>query len=108
MTRLFLIALVGFGCGGSRSGIETVLENGVEVVLNHDQPVRLRGEPSILALERVFTLDTEDDATAALGVTDIAWFDVDQAGNILVLVPPTGPRNCVYKLSPHGKLLASF
>lgn len=46
--------------------------------------------------------------SAALGVTDIFKFDVDRAGNILVLVPPWGPRNCVYKLSPDGKLMASF
>jgi hypothetical protein len=103
-----LMALFCLGCAGNRGGVEKTYENGVEVVLNRAEPVRLRGKPSILALEQVFVLDTEDDAIAALGVTDIVGFDVDPAGNILILVPPTGPRNCVYKLSPEGKLLASF
>ncbi len=103
-----LAALLCLSCGGGRSGVEKIVENGVEVVLNRAEPVRLKGEPSTLTLEKVFAIDTEDDATAALGVTDIYSFDVDRAGNILILIPPTGPRNCVYKLSPDGKLLASF
>jgi len=102
-----LTAFMCLSCGG-RSGVEKIVENGVEVVLNRAEPVRLKGEPSTLTLEKVFAVDTEDDATAALGVTDIYFFDVDRTGNILILVPPTGPRNCVYKLSPDGKLLASF
>ena len=103
-----LIALLCAGCGGGGSGVRKTTENGVEVVLNPAEPLRLKGKPVILTLERVFVLDTEDDATAALGVTDIGAFDVDQAGNLLILVPPTGPRDSVYKLSPKGKLLASF
>ncbi|MCX6568043.1 MAG: hypothetical protein NT147_03195 [Candidatus Aminicenantes bacterium] len=102
-----LAVLLCLSCGG-RSGVEKIVENGVEVVLNRAEPIRLKGEPSTLTLEKVFAVDTEDDATAALGVTDIYSFDVDRTGNILILVPPTGPRNCVYKLSPDGKLLASF
>ena len=107
-SSLVLTALLCLSCGGGGSGVHKRIENGVEVVLNPAAPVRLRGEPSILTLEKTFVLDTEDDATAALGVTDIAAFDVDRAGNILIIVPPTGPRDCVYKLSPDGRLLASF
>jgi hypothetical protein len=107
LTGVVLIVLSCLNCGG-RSGLEKTVENGVEVVLNRAEPVQLKGEPSTLVLEKVFAVDTEDDATAVLGVTDIYDFDVDKTGNILVLVPPTGPRNCVHKLSPDGKLLASF
>jgi len=108
LTGVVLIALWCVACGRGRSGVEKIVENGVEVVINRAEPVRLKGEPSTLTLEKVFAIDTEDDTTAALGVTDIYFFDVDHTGNILILVPPTGPRNCVYKLSPDGKLLASF
>jgi hypothetical protein len=96
------------GCRDGRSQVERIREKGVEVVLNRAEPYGLRGELSTLTLEKAFVLDTEDDAVAALGVTDIVNFDVDRAGNILVFIPPTGPRNCVYKLSPDGKLMASF
>ena len=112
MTRkaggIVLTVLICLGCGGGRSGVHRTVENGVEIVLNPAEPVRLKGEPSTLTLDKIFVLDTEDDATAALGVTDIAAFDVDREGNILILVPPTGPRDCLLKLSPDGKLLASF
>lgn len=103
-----IIASLCLSCHGKRTSGEIVYENGVEVVLNRAEPVRLKGEPSTLILEQVLAIDTEDDAIAALGVTDIHGFDVDGDGNILILVPPTGPRNCVHKLSPEGKLLASF
>jgi hypothetical protein len=108
LALVVIVASLCWGCGGSQTEVGKIIESGVEVVLNPAEPVRLKGEPSILTLEKVFVLDTEDDTTAALGVTDIMMFDVDRNGNILILLPPTGPRNCVYKLSPEGKLLASF
>lgn len=80
----------------------------MNVVLNPAEPVRQEGHPLILTLEKAFSLDTEDDAVAALGVTDMAAFDVDRSGHLLILVPPTGPRDCVYKLTPDGKLLTTF
>jgi len=106
--RIILLALLCVGCGGGEARIQKAIENGVEVVLNPATPLQLKSKPLVLSMERVLSLDTEDDATAALGVTDIADFDVDRAGNLLILVPPTGPRDCVFKLSPAGKLQASF
>jgi len=103
-----VIALLCLSCGDGPSGVKSRIENGVEVVLNPAEPVRLKGKSSVLTLETVFSLDTEDDAIAALGVTDIYDFDVDRAGNLLILLPPTGPRDCVCKLSPDGKLQISF
>jgi hypothetical protein len=104
-----LIALLlCLSCGGGGNGVTRTIENGVEVIPNPADLAQLKKKPLVLTMEKVFSLDTEDDATAAIGVTDIVNFDVDRAGNILVLVPPTGPRDCVYKLSPGGRLLASF
>jgi len=80
----------------------------VEVVLNHLKPYVLRGEPSTLTLERVLSIDTEKDSTAAQGVTEIFSFDVDSAGSIYVLTPPTGPGNRIFKFSDKGELITSF
>jgi hypothetical protein len=103
-----MAALVGLSCSHGVSGPRRSIENGVEVVLNPARPVRIEGRPSTLTLEKAFSLDTEDDRVAALGVTDIGAFDVDRSGHLLILIPPTGPRDCVYKLAPDGKLLATF
>jgi hypothetical protein len=106
---IVLMTLLCLGCGDrGRSAVAKTIENGIEIVHNPSVPLQLGSRLLALTMERIFVLDTEDDATAALGVTDIADFDVDRAGNILVLLPPTGPRDCVCKLSPGGKLLATF
>ena len=103
------LAVLGtFHCAGQPDRIDKLTENGVEVVLNHETPYRLKDEPSKLTLENIRTIDTENDAIAASGVTDIYLFDVDRGGNIYIVVPPTGPRDCVYKFSPEGKLVTTF
>ena len=103
-----MMAVLCWDCTGSRSAVEKTTENGIEVVINGTKPVLLEGEPSKLTLEKTWIIDTEDDAVAALGITDIQDFDIDNEGNIVILRPPTGRGRCIYKLSPKGKLLAAF
>lgn len=105
---IVLIPLLCLACGKGGNGPARTVEDGVEVILNPAEPLQLGRKPLVLSLERAFSLDTENDATAALGVTDIQDFDVDRSGNVLILVPPTGPRDAVLKISPDGRLLASF
>ncbi|MEW5901342.1 MAG: hypothetical protein AB1715_07785 [Acidobacteriota bacterium] len=80
----------------------------MEVVLNHLKPYRLRDEASTLALQKISSIDTEEEATAAQGVGDIFEFNVDSEGSIYILCPPKGPGNLIFKYSSEGKLLASF
>jgi len=100
--------LVLFSCAPKQERVEKIMEDGVEVVINHLEPYRLKDEPSTLNLERVITIDTEDDAVASHGVTDIYLFDVDPEGNIYILRPPTSAGDLVYKFSPDGDLVTSF
>ena len=53
------------------------MEDGVEVIVNHLEPYKIKGEPSTLHLEEKFTLDTERDEIAEIGLTDTQDFDVD-------------------------------
>jgi hypothetical protein len=85
-------------CQDKEADIERFMEDGVEVVLNHVEPYQVKGEPSNLILEKVFSFDTENDDIAATGLTDIYRFDVDSEGNIYFLIPPTGQGNLIYKL----------
>ncbi len=105
---LIVALCVFFSCGPKQERVEKVMEDGVEVVINHLEPYRLKGEPSTLNLEKVLTIDTEDDAVAAQGVTDIYLFDVDPGGNIYILRPPTSPGELVFKFSGDGNLMTSF
>lgn len=53
------------------------MEEGVEVVVNHVEPYKLKGEPGNLILLKVLSIDTERDDIAESGLTDIGAFDVD-------------------------------
>jgi hypothetical protein len=99
---------LSLSCKPDQGRVDRISENGVDVVLNHLKPYVLRGEPSTLTLERVLYIDTEKDSTAAQGVTDIFSLEIDLAGNIYVLTPPTRPGNRVFKFSDKGELITSF
>ena len=99
---------VFISCGPKQERVEKVMEDRVEIVINRLKPYRLKGEPSTLNLERILTIDTEDDAVAAQGVTDIYLFDVDPGGNIYILRPPKSPGELVYKFSGDGNFMTSF
>jgi hypothetical protein len=105
---LGLISLGQAGCVGKREAIDRILEDGVEVVHNRLEPYNLPGRHSSLTLQEIMAVDTENDAAAKAGITDIYLFDVDSRGNIYVMVPPTHPGNLISKLSPEGRLLLSF
>ncbi len=88
--------------------VERIIEDGVEVIVNHLEPYKIKGEPTALHLEEEFTIDTEKDDIAATGLTDIYRFDVDSEGNIYFLIPPAGQGNLIYKFDRNGNFIISF
>lgn len=106
--HLFLILFFALCCGPKQEKIEKITENGVEVIVNHLEPYRIKGERSILSIEKEFTIDTERDEIAKLGLTDIGgFFDVDSEGNIYLLSPKSG-ENIVFVFDKDGGLVRSF
>lgn len=67
---LFGIVLLMLGCGPKQDSVERIIEDGVEVVLNHMEPYEIQGERAHLTLEEIFTIDTEINDIAELGLTD--------------------------------------
>ena len=61
------------------------MEDGVEVIVNHLEPYKIKGEPSTLQLEEEFRIDTERDEIAEVGLTDIKLFEVDSESNVYFL-----------------------
>lgn len=61
-----LICVLGFlvYCGPKQADVDTIIEDGIEVVLNHLEPYRLSQGPSSLRLEEVLSIDTERDEIA--------------------------------------------
>jgi hypothetical protein len=102
------IALAAFClCCSPGENVEKTRENGVEVVINHIEPYRLKGEPSTFDLETVLTIDLEREDLAARGMGSAGEFGVDAEGNISI-VSFKNDRNFVYRFNPKGEFLNSF
>ena len=84
---LFWIAVLTASCFccSPQKDVERILKNGIEVVLNHVEPYRLKGEPSTFSLETIMTIDTERDDLAEKGMGSAGEFGVDAAGNIYIV-----------------------
>lgn len=96
------------GCGLKQGEVERYVEDGVEVIFNDLEPYKIPGEPSVLHLEKEFSIDTERDKIAELGLTDIHGFDVDSEENIYCFKPPLSQDRLVFKFDKNGKFITSF
>jgi len=92
-------------CGPKQSEVERIMEDGVEVVINHLEPYKVKGEPVTLRLEEEFTIDTERDGIAEVGLADIRDFDVDSQGNIYFFHGRGFDRNVIHKFDEQGNFL---
>lgn len=106
---ILIVALTFFPfCISKQSKVEKTVEDGVEVVINHLEPYKIKGEPAALILEEVLSIDTEKDEIAATGLTDIAYFDVDSEGNTYFLLPAKGQERLIFKFDRKGNFVTSF
>jgi len=87
--------------------VERIMEDGVEVVINHLEPYKVKGESSTLHLEEEFTIDTENDDIAEIGLTNIFGFDVDSEGSLYFLNRRSG-EDFVFKFDQARNFIASF
>ena len=109
MKRIALIVIVILSCfcGLKQEKVEKILEDGVEVIINHREPYRLKEEPSNLIFEELFKVDTEMDETAETGLTDISEFNVDSSGN-LYFANYQNPESYYFKFDKTGKFVSAF
>jgi outer membrane protein assembly factor BamB len=105
---LFLVFLIFSSCAPKDDVPERVMEDEVEVVLNRLEPYTIKGEPSTFSLQKEFTIDTENDRIAELGLTDIGYyFDVDSQGNIY-LAGYENAEGLIFKFDNEGNFVRSF
>lgn len=79
---LCLIISLFLFCGPKQRKVEKIMEDGVEVILNHIEPYKTKGEPSTFILDEEFSIDTEAEDLAGLGIKGIDELDVDLEGDI--------------------------
>lgn len=105
---LLFVLVTAFSCSKQQEKVERIMEDGVEVVINHLEPYKIKGEPSSLHLEEEFSIDTEDDSILTLGLTDIMAINVDPNGNLYLWNSFTTKENLVYKFDSKGNFQKSF
>ena len=105
---LFFFTFMMFvSCGQKQDKVERVIEDGVEVVVNHIEPYKITCEPSTFTLEEELVIDTERDDILDAGMGTAGEFDVDSEGNIYI-VSFKNIKNFIYKFNSKGNLVTSF
>jgi hypothetical protein len=79
---LIIVFSVLMGCVQKSDKAERIIENGVEVIINHLDPYKIKGEPSTFRLEEELIIDTEREDLADLGIGGIDEYDIDSEGSI--------------------------
>ncbi|MFQ6119517.1 MAG: 6-bladed beta-propeller [Methanosarcinales archaeon] len=105
---LIAILFIFCYCSPKREKIEKTIENGIEVIINHTEPYRIKGEYNTFNIEERFTIDTERDDIARLGLADIESFDLDSEDNIYLLSSRKSPENTIFKFDKNGEFISSF
>jgi len=107
--RVLLITILSLSiyCGPKQYEVERVIEDGVEVIINHLDPYQIGGVSSF-SLEEIFKIDTEEDEIANLGILDILGFEVNSLGEIFILRTTKGKGDFIFKFDRSGKFVNSF
>lgn len=87
--------------------VDRIYEEGVEVVLNHQEPYKIGGISSF-SLEETFKIDTENEKTENLGLFDIKSFIVNTKGKIFILRNVKGKGDFIFKFDESGEFVKSF
>ena len=106
---IYLISMLSLFlcCGTKQEKVEKIMEDGVEVVLNHLEPYKIKGEPSTLHLEEDLIINFEREDFTEIGIKEIVGFDVDSDNNIYFRLSSSS-ANYIYKFDAKGKFLFSF
>ena len=103
-----LLSAMTITCRPKQDKVEKIQEDNVEVIINHLEPYHLKGEPSHLNLERIFSIDFESDDIAKIGIWNIGGFDIDSKRNIYVWSYQNSSGYSIFKFDLDGKYMSSI
>jgi hypothetical protein len=104
---LFSAFMMFVSCGQTNDKVEKIMEDGVEVVVNHIEPYKIKGEPTTFNIEKEFSIDLEREDLAEKGLSDAVTFDIDSEGNIY-FARSWEKENCIFKFDSSGNFVTSF
>ncbi len=104
---LILITFIVSYCGTQQEKVDKVIEDGVEVVINHLEPYKI-GSQSSFTLEEILKIDTEEDEISNLGIADILGFEASSVGEIFILKTMSGEGDFIFKFDRDGEFVKSF
>jgi hypothetical protein len=104
---LLAIALF-WSCHPRSEGPKRLIEDGIEVVDNGTGVFPSPEGPRSLSLKEEFRIDLEDEALAAIGLTDIATIDADSKGRVYLFRRGTSQGPVVFQFDERGRFLKSF
>ena len=87
--------------------VKKIMEDGIEIVVNHMKPYKIKGESNVLNLEEEFIIDLEEDSLAEVGIAEVGGFDIDNNGNIFFWSLESTDR-FIFKFNGNGKYVESF
>ncbi len=105
---LFVGLGVLISCGGKQHRIDKIIDDGVEVVLNHVEPYHLKGQASHLRLEEETRIDFEREAYSGLGLKEPYFAEADAQGNIYVVEFYQESDFHIYKFNALGEFMKKF
>ncbi|MHA2053790.1 MAG: 6-bladed beta-propeller [Candidatus Hodarchaeales archaeon] len=97
---LFLVLSLFLCCRTKQEKIERLIEDGVEVIVNHLEPYQIKDEPTTFILEEEFVIDTEREDLAELGIGTISTWDVNPEGDIYLV-----SRGQIFKFDKKGNFV---
>lgn len=104
---LILFLLVVSGCAEKKNEVEKYAEDGIEIIVNHEEPYQLPETPQPLMFEEELAINLEDEEVVESGLFRIDTFCADDEGNIYILTLRS-EQDHIYKFSPGGKFVTSF
>ena len=102
-----LLLLFLFSCTSHETQIDKKIEDGVEVILNHIEPYSIKGEPSILKLEKELSIDFASDEIGNMGIANVVDFEIDSEGNIYFF-ESNNEGYTIFKFDKQGHFIKSF
>lgn len=108
MKKLFsCLVVISFlvSCGGQQPKVDKVIQDGVEIILNHYEPYLLKGQHSHLNLKEETRIDLEQARYSGLGLKEPDFAEADSQGNIYVVEQYSSSDFFIYMFSPTGEFV---